>query len=359
MPSLPAGEGRALRHPPAPRAPQTRRRPFAYATAMEHAAWPGHGHTFETDRPVEGERRTRWVVAITVAMMVAEIVAGTAYHSMALLADGWHMGTHAAALGVAVFAYVYARRHAADPRYSFGTGKVGALGGFASAVGLAVVALLVGGESVSRLSSPVPIQFDEAIAVAFVGLAVNLVCAWLLGGGHGHDHGHDHHADHHHDHNLRAAYLHVLADALTSVFALLALTAGKLLGWTWMDPVMGLVGAVVIARWSLGLLRDTSAVLLDAELAPDRRDAIRAAVEARGDRVTDLHVWRVGPRHHAAIVAVATPGDGSPAAVRARLRVFPELAHVTVEIQRPGDLPPAPSVRGEAATGSGQGARSR
>jgi cation diffusion facilitator family transporter len=336
---------------------------------MEHAAWPGHGHTFETDRPVEGERRTRWVVAITVAMMVAEIVAGTAYHSMALLADGWHMGTHAAALGVAVFAYVYARRHAADPRYSFGTGKVGALGGFASAAGLAVVALLVGGESVSRLSSPVPIQFDEAIAVAFVGLAVNLVCAWLLGGGHDHGHGHDRdhgsdhdhapEAPHHHDHNLRAAYLHVLADALTSVFAIVALTAGKLLGWTWMDPVMGLVGAVVIARWSLGLLRDTSAVLLDAELAPDRRDAIRAAVEAPGDRVTDLHVWRVGPRHHAAIVALVSAGDGSPAAVRDRLRAFPELAHVTVEIQRPGDLPPAPSVRGEAATGSEQGARSR
>jgi cation diffusion facilitator family transporter len=349
---------------------------------MRDAATLGHGHTFDTDRPVEGERRTRWVVAITVVMMVAEIVAGTVFRSMALLADGWHMGTHAAALGVAVFAYVYARRHAADPRYSFGTGKVGALAGFASAVGLAVVALLVGGESVSRLSSPVSIQFDDAIAVAFIGLAVNLVCAWLLRGGeHGHGHGHahpghggddgpgpdhghgdDHHDDHdahhghghgpreHHDHNLRAAYLHVLADALTSVFAILALTAGKLLGWTWMDPVMGLVGAVVIARWSVGLLRDTSAVLLDAELAPARREAIRAALEAPGDRVTDLHVWRVGPRHHAAIVVVVTQGDGSPALVRARLQAFPELAHVTVEIQRAGDLP-----AGSRETGPGAG----
>jgi cation diffusion facilitator family transporter len=337
-----------------------------------------HAHTFDTDRPVEGERRTRWVVAITVAMMVAEIVAGTAFRSMALLADGWHMGTHAAALGVAVFAYVYARRHAADPRYSFGTGKVGALGGFASAVGLAVVALLVAAESVSRLSTPVTIQFDDAIAVAFIGLAVNLVCAWLLRGGeHGHhhgadaphvpaghdrdpghdhdDHGHDHdHGDHghgHHDHNLRAAYLHVLADALTSVFAILALTTGKLLGWTFMDPVMGLVGAVVIARWSVGLLRDTSAVLLDAELEPARREAIRAAVEATGDRVTDLHVWRVGPRHHAAIVAVVLAGEGSPDAVRARLGAFPDLAHVTIEVQRAGGVAPAPRDPGQRPGG--------
>jgi cation diffusion facilitator family transporter len=285
---------------------------------------------------------------------------------MALLADGWHMGTHAAALGIAAFAYAYARRHAADPRYSFGTGKVGALGGFASAVGLAVVALLVLGESVSRLATPVAIRFDEAIAVAVVGLAVNLGCAWLLRGddGHGHDHapggqvpgppsprgagpgrghghGHDHaqgddggHGGaHHHDHNLRAAYLHVLADALTSVFAIVALATGKLLGWTWMDPVMGIVGAVVIARWSVALVRDTSAVLLDAELGPERREAIRAALEAPGDRVTDLHVWRVGRRHYAAIVSVTTDGPRTPEQVAERLRAFPDLAHVTVEVR--------------------------
>jgi cation diffusion facilitator family transporter len=312
---------------------------------MDEATGLGHGHTFETDRPVEGERRTRWVVAITVAMMVAEIVAGTVFRSMALLADGWHMGTHAAALGVAVFAYAYARRHAADPRYSFGTGKVGALGGFASAVGLAVVAVLVLIESLGRLATPVTIRFDEAIAVATIGLAVNLLCAWLLRGeehghGHDHDHGHGHghddhgHHDHgHHDHNLRAAYLHVLADALTSVFAIVALTTGRLLGWTFMDPVMGIVGALVIARWSLGLLRDSSAVLLDAEVDAGRRAAIRAALEVDGDRVSDLHVWRVGPRHHAAIVAVVTSGERSPSAVRERLRAFPDLAHVTVEVQ--------------------------
>jgi cation diffusion facilitator family transporter len=265
-----------------------------------------HAHTFETDRVARGERRTRWVVAITVSMMIAEIAAGTVFGSMALLADGWHMGTHAAALGVAAFAYAYARRHAADPRYSFGTGKVGALGGFASAVGLAVAALLVLVESATRLARPVVIRFDEAIAVAVLGLAVNLVCAWLLRDrdhGHehreeeqGHSHGdHDHAHGHHRDHNLRAAYLHVLADALTSVFAIAALVTGKVLGWTWMDPAMGIVGALVIARWSAGLLKDTSAVLLDAEVTTARRDAIRSAIEAgRDDRVSDLHVWRVG-----------------------------------------------------------------
>jgi cation diffusion facilitator family transporter len=301
-----------------------------------------HSHTFDTDRPAHGERRTRWVVAITVTMMVVEIVAGMAFGSMALLADGWHMGTHAAALSVTVFAYVYARKHAADPRYSFGTGKVGALGGFASAVGLAVVALLVLGESAARLATPVAIKFDEAIGVAVMGLVVNLVCAWLLRDEH--DHGHDeldgprHHAaagnDHRHrDHNLRAAYLHVLADALTSVFAIAALLTGKMLGWTWMDPIMGMVGALVIARWSVGLLRETSAVLLDAEVAATRRDAIRDAIEsARDDRVSDLHVWRVGPRHLAAIVSVVASTPRSPAAYKERLRSFPDLAHVTVEV---------------------------
>ena len=297
-----------------------------------------HGHAFGTDQPVAGEARTRWVVAITVVMMVAEIVAGTVYGSMALLADGWHMGTHAAALGVTLFAYVYARRHATNPDYSFGTGKVGALGGFASAVGLAVVALLVLVESAGRFFRPVAIRFDEAIAVAVVGLVVNLGCAWLL---RGHDHGHHHdehahehdHEDHHRDHNLRAAYLHVLADALTSVFAIAALLTGKLLGWTWMDPVMGVAGSVVIARWSLGLVRDTSAVLLDAEVPAGRREAIRNAVQAGGGtQVTDLHLWRVGPRHLAAIVSVATTEELTTADYKDRLAGHEDLVHVTVEV---------------------------
>jgi len=319
------------------------------APRLDDVARWRHGHTFDTDRTVVGERRTRWVVAITLAMMIAEIVAGSVFGSMALLADGWHMGTHAAALGVAVFAYVYARRHAADPRYSFGTGKVGALAGFASAVGLAVVALLVLVESASRLARPVAIHFDEAIAVAVIGLAVNLLCAWLLGGHehghehvheHDHDHGHEHPPEqaHHRDHNLRAAYLHVLADALTSVFAIVALVTGKTLGWTFMDPAMGVVGALVIARWSVGLLRDTSAVLLDAEVASALRDAIRAAIETTSeDRVADLHVWRVGPRHYAAIVSIVSTVPVPAASYKERLQPFADLAHVTIEVHaRPG-----------------------
>lgn len=317
-----------------------------------------HEHAFGADGPRDGERRTRWVVGVTLAMMVAEITAGTLSGSMALLADGWHMGTHAAALGVTLFAYVYARRHARDPRYSFGTGKVGALGGFASAVGLAVVALLVLVESAGRLASPVTIRFDEAIAVAFVGLAVNLGCAWLLRDqdhGHGHtqhgaadgdqdDHDHDHNHGHdhdhhddgarHHDHNLRSAYLHVLADALTSVCAIVALFGGRVLGWTWLDPMMGIVGSLVIARWSFGLLRDTSAVLLDAEISTGRLAAIRSAVETvdPDGRVADLHVWRVGRRHLAAIVSVVSGAPRPASEYKAALGRFGDLAHLTVEI---------------------------
>jgi cation diffusion facilitator family transporter len=265
-------------------------------------------------------------------MMIVEVAAGMAFGSMALLADGWHMGTHAAALGVAAFAYVYARRHAEDPRYSFGTGKVGALSGFASATGLAVVALLIFGESAQRLASPVAIRFDEAIAVACAGLVVNVLCALLLS---------DHHdpaasaQPAHRDHNLRGAYLHVLADALTSLLAIAALASGKLFGWTWMDPIMGLAGSAVIARWSYALLRDTSGVLLDAEISEARRAEIRAAIEADADaRVSDLHVWRVGPRHLAAIVSVVAHAPREPAEYKSRLDRQPDLVHVTVEVQR-------------------------
>jgi cation diffusion facilitator family transporter len=302
----------------------------------ESTQWE-HEHAFGMDAHADGERRTRWVVALTLAMMIAEIAAGSVFHSMALLADGWHMGTHAAALGVAVFAYAYARRHARDPAYSFGTGKVGALAGFASAVGLAAVALMVFGESVARLRTPLAIRFDEAIGVAIVGLAVNVVCALLLRdhSAHDHDHAHSAHAHAHHDHNLRGAYLHVLADALTSLLAIFALATGKVLGWTWMDPAMGIVGAVVIVRWSLGLLGETSRVLLDAEVAGERRDAIRAALEAEtDDRVADLHLWRVGPRHLAAVVSVVTHEPRPAEYYKQRLAAFRDLAHVTVEVQR-------------------------
>lgn len=294
-----------------------------------------HKHAFGTSAPAQGERRTRWVVAITLAMMIVEIAAGMAFGSMALLADGWHMGTHAAALGVAAFAYAYSRRHASDPRYSFGTGKVGALAGFASAVGLAVVALVVFAESGQRLATPVAIHFDEAIGIACLGLAVNVACAWLLREEHDDHAGSEHH---HHDHNLRAAYLHVLADALTSVLAIAALTTGKLLGWTWMDPVMGLVGSIVIARWSYGLLRDTGRVLLDAELPDERSAEIRAAIELDADnRVTDLHVWRVGPRHLAAIVSVVTHEPRQPDHYKQLLAGQHDLVHVTIEVQACSD----------------------
>lgn len=315
------------------------------------ARWRHH-HTFGTGEQTRAEVRTRVVIALTIVMMVAEIAAGALFGSMALLADGFHMGTHAAALGIAAFAYAYARKHAGDPRYSFGTGKVGALGGFASAVGLAVVAVLVLATSVERLASPTHIHFDEAIAVAVVGLVVNLVSALLLREDHDHHHDHDprdaahdeHDHHHHHDHNLRGAYFHVLADALTSILAIVALSAGKWQGWTWMDPIMGVVGSIVIGRWSMALLRDTSAVLLDAEVDPRRCAQIRAAVEAEGDgRVADLHVWRVGPRHLAVILVVVGSAPREAEEYRRCLARFPDLAHVTVEVHRVG---------GQESTGS-------
>lgn len=295
-----------------------------------------HHHSFGTDTQTKAERRTWWVIALTFTMMTVEITAGMLFGSMALLADGWHMGTHAAALSVTVFAYIYARRHSTDRRYSFGTGKVGSLGGFASAVGLAVVALMVFGESVARLASPVGIRFNEAIAVAVVGLIVNLGCAWLLRDDHHH---HDEFEHAHHDHNLRGAYLHVLADALTSMLAIVALTTGKILGWIWMDPIMGIVGAVVIARWSYGLLRDTSRVLLDAEVADKQRKTIMDIIESDSDnRVSDLHVWRVGPKHLAAIVSVVSHDPKEPDHYKKLLQDREDLVHMTVEVHRcPGD----------------------
>ena len=308
-----------------------------------HAADPwSHEHVYLGHGHDANERRTWLVVAMTFAMMVAEIAAGTVFHSMALLADGWHMATHAGALGIAALAYRYARSHARDPRFSFGTGKVGDLAGYTSAVVLGVVALLIGFEAARRLRSPVPIAYDEAIAVAAVGLVVNLVSAAILARGAVHDPGAEHgRAGHarlqgraHADHNLRGAYLHVLADALTSVLALVALALGRFAGASWLDPVMGLVGAAVIARWSLNLLADTGRVLLD--VAPDGEvaAALRSAVEARsGERVSDLHLWRVGPGHVAAIVSVVSEGRSSAEEVRAAIARVPGVAHLTVEVR--------------------------
>jgi cation diffusion facilitator family transporter len=305
--------------------------------------WQHTHHFTQDDR--QSERRTQIVIGLTFTMMILEIAAGLAFGSMALLADGWHMATHVAALSITAIAYWYARRHADNPRYSFGTGKVGVLGGFASAIALAVVALVMALESLQRFFMDVTIQFPEAIAVAVVGLVVNLVSALLLrdhhdhhhhGHAHHHDHGHDHadHAHEHHDHNLRAAYLHVLADALTSLLAIIALVAGMFLGWVWLDAVMGIVGALVITRWSWGLLRDTSAILLDSDVSPATVEAVQAAIEADADnRVADLHVWRVGPHHLAAIISVVTHYPQPPEHYKELLHDIPNLAHISVEVQ--------------------------
>lgn len=308
-----------------------------------------HTHDFLGENHSRNERRVWAVIALTVSMMVIEIVAGVAYGSMALVADGLHMSTHAAAMLIAAAAYFYARKHSANQRFTFGTGKLGDLAGFASAVVLALIALFIAYESLLRLTNPVEIAFGQAIGVAIVGLVVNLVSAWLLKDDHAHHHhhrpghahheGHDHHDGHGahgggHDNNLRAAYVHVLADALTSVLAILALVLGSFYGWIWLDPVMGIVGALVIARWSWGLVRDAGAVLLD--YVPEDEDLpeeIRDAIENDEDRVTDLHVWQVGPGHHAAIVAIRTTRPQPLAVYRAKLAHIHDLSHLTLEIE--------------------------
>lgn len=306
-----------------------------------------HGHVFLGADHARNERRTWIVIALTAMMMVGEIVAGAAFGSMALLADGFHMATHAGALAIAALAYFYARRHARDERFTFGTGKLGELAGYTSAIILALIAVLIGFESAVRLTAPVAIRFNEAIAVAVLGLLVNLASAWLLHdkghhGGHdrhhgGHDHRHDqdHRHDHahgHSDHNLRSAYFHVLADALTSVLAIAGLLAGRTYGWLWMDPLVGIVGAIVIARWSWGLLGGAGAVLLDMVPDTELPRQIRQALERGGDRVCDLHLWRVGPGHIAAIVSVASDGPRPPAEYKAQLCGFQQLSHVSIEV---------------------------
>lgn len=294
-----------------------------------------HSHDFLGVTHDDNAWRTRWVVILTAAMMVGEIIVGFLTGSMALLADGFHMATHAGALGVAAGAYGYAKKHSANARYTFGTGKVGDLAGFASALILLMVALGIAFASVVRLANPVEVAFGEATIVAVIGLAVNIASAFLLSGSPGHDHAHDHHDHGHHhghgqDNNMRAAYFHVLADALTSVLAIVALLAGRYLGWVWLDPVMGIVGAIVIARWSWTLVRDTSAVLLDTA-DPHLIAEIRECVEGPGDaRIADLHVWRVGPQAHAAIVSVAS--SLTQAILRERLKPVHEIAHLTIEI---------------------------
>ncbi|MFT3820292.1 MAG: CDF family Co(II)/Ni(II) efflux transporter DmeF [Rubrivivax sp.] len=300
-----------------------------------------HEHVFDRGNAA-GERGTTWVMLITAAMMVAEIAAGWRFNSMALLADGVHMSSHAVAIGLNAFAYAAARRHARDPRYAFGTWKIEILGGFASAVFLLVVAALMLFGAVERLFRPEPIHYAEAMAVAAVGLLVNLFSAWLLGGAHDHGHGHADHVHHHHhaDLNLRSAYVHVLADAATSVLAIAALAGGLFFGWAWLDPLLGAVGAVVVALWARGLIADTSRVLLDREMDHPVVDEIREVVVQRGAaagdaRIADLHVWRVGKASYACALSLVTHDRAlTPDAVREWLSVHEEIVHSTIEIHR-------------------------
>lgn len=326
-----------------------------FAAGAQQRLASRHEHIFLGADHQRNARKTWAVIAITAVMMVAEISAGTLFGSMALLADGWHMATHAGAILISALAYRYALKNVRNERFTFGTGKFGDLAAFSSAIVLAMVALLIGWESIMRFRNPVPIDFSEAIAVAVLGLVVNLVCAWLLwddhdhhGASHGHHHGHHDHAGshtHHGDHanetrhagdsNLRAAYVHVLADALTSVLAIAGLFAGSFYGWLWLDPMIGLVGTVIIGRWAYGLMRDAGGVLLDYVPGnEDLPDEIRAIIEPEGAVISDLHVWQLGPGHHGAIVSLTAVEPRAPSYYRDKLARIPDLSHVTVEVER-------------------------
>lgn len=303
-----------------------------------------HDHVFDEGSDV-AERGTRLVMWITAAMMIVEIAAGWWYNSMALLADGWHMSSHAVAIGLSALAYATARKYSKDPRFAFGTWKIEVLAGFASAIFLLGVAVLMVFGSVERIVSPQPIHYQEAIVVAALGLIVNIVCALILGNAHhhGHDHGHDHrhghshHGEQHHDLNLKSAYIHVIADAATSVLAIVALIGGLVYGWSWLDPVMGIVGAILVALWAKGLIAETGKVLLDREMDHPVVDEIREVVETGPDsgdtHITDLHVWRVGKKVYSCALTVVTHDPSlTVAQIRTRLSVHEEIVHATIEI---------------------------
>ncbi len=295
-----------------------------------------HSHDFSQHNS-HGERRAYYVLILTVITMVVEIAAGTMYGSMALLADGWHMGTHVVAFLITIFAYQYARKHANNASFTFGTGKASVLGGFSSAIALGLVAVIMLGESVHRLMSPQEIQFNEAILVAVIGLCVNIISVFLLKDDHahhhhGHDHSHHHH-DHHHDHNLKAAYFHVLADALTSLLAIFALVAGKYWGWSWVDAVMGIVGSVIITRWAIALLQQTSPILLDASIESEYQNDIITALEAQDDnKVSDLHIWKISADHYAAMISIVTHAPKPIEHYKQLLAKFSKIHHLTIEV---------------------------
>jgi cation diffusion facilitator family transporter len=298
-----------------------------------------HSHIFLGEAHERNERKTWAVIAICAAMMVVEIVGGLWFGSVALIADGLHMSTHAGALLIAALAYTYSRRYVNDDRLAFGTGKLGDLAAFTSAIALAMIALLIGYESVDRFLNPVPIAFNQAIPIAVVGLGVNLLSAFLLRDEQEHHHGHGpaHHRDHtnlHRDHNLRAAFVHVLADAAVSVLVIIGLVAGRQLGWVWMDPLMGLVATVVILSWSWTLVRSAGAVLLDVSPDPAFAQKIAARLEQGGDRISDFHLWRIGPGHLAAIISLVSDDPRAPAQYKRRLSGLTGLSHVTIEVER-------------------------
>lgn len=300
-----------------------------------------HDHDFLVIQE-HGEKRTLKVLLLTAVTMIVEITAGLAFGSMALLADGWHMGTHVAAFSITIFAYRYARRHADSLRFSFGTGKVSVLGGFASAVALLVVALMMALESLHRLFTPQTIRFNEAIGVATLGLTVNLFSALILQVRHDHDHAHGN--DHRRDHNLRAAYIHVLADALTSVLAISALVAGKFFGWNWLDPIIGIVGAAVITKWPHGLLKETSTILLDGSIKKETLQKIVQALEAENDnRVSDIHVWKVGPDDYATMVSIVTHHPRPAEHYKTLIANLANLSHVTIEVNPCKNTPAPPT----------------
>jgi cation diffusion facilitator family transporter len=293
-----------------------------------------HAHVFLGEKHDRHERRTWFVVALTAATMVAEVTGGTLFGSMAVVADGVHMSTHVAALAIAALAYRFARRHVADARFSFGTGKLGELAAFASALILLLIALLIAYESITRFFNPIAIKYDEAIAVACIGLTVNLVSAWLLSDeDHHHAHAHDDDDHHHsHDHNIRAAYIHVLADAVTSVLAICGLLMGRFYGLVWMDALVGIVGAGVIISWGIGLIRSSGTVLLDVVPSHGLADRVRARLEVGDDLVADLHLWQLGPGHAGVIASVVTEHPQPPQAYKARLAGIAGLSHVTIEV---------------------------
>ena len=303
-----------------------------HAESME--SWT-HNHVFLGADHARNERRTRMVVALCCTMLAAEIAAGILFRSMALVADGLHMSTHAAALLIAAMAYAFARRRANDRRFTFGTGKFGDLAGFTSAIVLAMIALLIAWESVARLFHPVPIAFNEAIPIAALGLGVNLLSAWLLRDEHHYDH-HDDDHDHEHgrDLNLRAAYVHVLADAAVSILAVTGLIIARELGWLWIDAAMGIIGAAVISNWAFGLMRAAGAVLLDIRPNPELVGSIQKCLEQGSDRIADLHLWRVGPGHNAVVATIVSHEPQAPSFYKRRLAKIPGLSHVTIEVER-------------------------